>query len=138
MLSGGVLYMHDYEITEGPTEGQDLPFTAEISANLAATLFLPIGDGRGYLRADYSYMDDHLTNTVHYDQIIDSRDIQDRTLVNAKLGWTNDHWDISVWGKNLTDEDYAAQTLATNALIGRDFYYLTAPRTYGATLRYNF
>lgn len=138
MLSGGVMYMHDYEITEGPTEGQDLPFTAEYSANLAATLFLPVAEGRGYLRFDYSYMDDHLTNPANYDQIIASRDIQDRTLVNAKLGWRNDNWNLSVWGKNLTDEDYANQTTATNALIGRDLYFLSAPRTYGATLRYDF
>jgi len=40
--------------------------------------------------------------------------------------------------KNLIDEDYASQTSAISALIGRDFYFLAAPRTHGATIRYDF
>ncbi|MGI9287949.1 MAG: TonB-dependent receptor, partial [Pseudomonadales bacterium] len=59
-VTAGLLYMHDYEITAGPDKGLDLPFTAEFSGNLAATLVFPLADGGVYIRADYSYMDDHL------------------------------------------------------------------------------
>jgi iron complex outermembrane receptor protein len=55
-----------------------------------------------------------------------------------KVGWRNDNWNISVWGKNLTDDEYAAQTSATFLLTGAVQYFLAPPRTYGATLRYDF
>ncbi len=32
-LSAGLLYMHKYEITDGPDKGLELPFTAEYSGN---------------------------------------------------------------------------------------------------------
>ena len=134
-LTGGVLYMHKYEITEGPQKGDNLPFTAEYSATASATIVFPLADGGIYLRADYSYMDDHLTtdsaNTA-------DRDYQNRNLVNAKLGWRNDHWNVSVWGKNLSDNKYAGLTASTFPITTMDAYFLAPPRTYGATLRYDF
>ena len=42
-LSAGLLYMHKYEITDGPEDGAELPFTADYSGNLAATLVFPAG-----------------------------------------------------------------------------------------------
>ena len=58
--------------------------------------------------------------------------------MNAKIGWKNDNWNVSVWGKNLTDDHYADQTLDTQAFNGMNAYFLAPPRTYGATLRYDF
>jgi iron complex outermembrane receptor protein len=136
-LSAGLLYMHKYEITDGPEEGADLPFTADISANLAATLVFPLGDGGIYWRTDYSYMDDHSTNVANAADLRDT-DFDDRNLVNTKLGWRNDNWNISVWGKNLTDDEYATQTASPFLISGMDAYFLAAPRTYGATVRYDF
>jgi iron complex outermembrane receptor protein len=136
-LTAGLLYMHKYEITDGPQEGDDLPFTGDYSANLAATLVLPLGDGNIYWRTDYSYMDDHATNSSPSDQLRDLN-YDDRTVLNMKLGWRNDDWNISVWGKNLTDDEYAVATSLPFILTGQDSYSLAAPRTYGATLRYDF
>jgi len=134
-LTAGLLYMHKAEVTSGPQDGLDLPFTAEYSGNLSATLVIPLADGGVYLRGDYSYMDDHLTNASPE---TDDDDIQDRNLVNAKLGWRNNNWDISVWGKNLTDDEYASLTANTFVFSGMDAFFLSPPRTYGATLRYDF
>ncbi|WP_438952580.1 TonB-dependent receptor, partial [Porticoccus sp.] len=136
-LTAGLLYMHNYEITAGPREGQALPFTAGYSGNLGATLVFPLADGGIYLRADYIFMDDHVTNGASADQLED-KDFDDRELLNAKIGWRNDNWNLSLWGKNLTDDEYAAQTLITQLFSGQDSYYLAPPRTYGATLRYDF
>ena len=136
-LSAGLLYMHKYEITDGPEDGAELPFTADYSGNLAATLVFPLGDGGIYWRTDYSYMDDHNTNVATEDELRDS-DFDDRNLVNTKLGWRNDNWNVSIWGKNLTDDEYATQTASTFFITGMDAYFLAPPRTYGATLRYDF
>ena len=64
--------------------------------------------------------------------------IQDRNLLNMKAGWRNDHWNASIWAKNLNDEAYAGLTAETLPLTGMDAYFLTPPRTFGATLRYDF
>jgi len=136
-LSAGLLYMHKYEITDGPEDGAELPFTADYSGNLAATLVFPLGDGGIYWRTDYSYMDDHSTNVAKAADLRDS-DFDDRNLVNTKLGWRNDNWNVSIWGKNLTDDEYASQTASPFLITGMDAYFLAPPRTYGATLRYDF
>ena len=136
-LSASFLYMDKYEITEGPNKGSDLPFTADLSANLAATVVFPLGDGGIYWRTDYSYMDDHSTNVAPSSRLAD-KDIDDRNLLNMKLGWRNDNWNVSIWGRNLTDDDYATQTLEPFLITGMDAYFLSEPRTYGATLRYDF
>ena len=136
-LSAGLLYMHSYEITAGPDEGLDLPFTAEYSGNLAATVVFPLGDGGIYWRTDYSYMDEHSTSVASADALSEA-DFDDRNLVNMKLGWRNEQWNVSVWGRNLTDDDYASQTVDTFLITGMDAYFLSEPQTYGATVRYDF
>jgi iron complex outermembrane receptor protein len=136
-LTAGLLYMYDYEITAGPREGQELPYTAEFSGNLGATLVFPLAGGGLYIRGDYIFMDDHITNGGNADQLKD-KDIDDRELLNMKIGWRNDNWNISLWGKNLTEDEYATQTTITQLFSGQDSYFLAPPRTYGATLRYDF
>jgi iron complex outermembrane receptor protein len=136
-LSAGLLYMNDYEITDGPRDGQDLPFTAEFSGNIGATVVFPLADGGLFARADYIFMDDHVTNTADA-SLLQNKDEDDREVLNARIGWRNDHWNFSIWGKNLTDDEYASQTLIPQLFSGMNAYYLAPPRTYGATLRYDF
>ena len=136
-ISAGLLYMHKYEVTDGPDKGLKLPFTAEYSGNLAATLVFPLADGAIYTRADYSYMDDHSTN-VASESGLQPKDFDDRNLVNLTVGWRNEQWNVSVWGKNITDDEYASQTVVPFPFSAMDAYFLAPPRTYGATLRYDF
>jgi iron complex outermembrane receptor protein len=133
-LTAGLLYMHKAEVTKGPQKGLSLPWTGDYSANLSATLVFPLAEGGLYVRADYSYMDDHLTNASPQ---TDDDDIQDRELLNARLGWRNSHWNLSIWGKNLTDDSYASLTANTFVFSGMDAFFLAPPRTYGCTVRYD-
>ena len=103
--------------------------------SLSATLVFPLYDGGIYLRTDYSWMDDHLTTSA---TTVADHQIQDREDLNAKLGWRNDNWNLSVWGKNLTDDEYAAFTASTFPVTSMDAYWLAPPLTYGATVRYSF
>ena len=137
-ISGGLQYL-DAEYTSGQLDDQnlDLPFAPDWTGNLAATVMLPLGDGVTYLRGDYSYMGDHLTNVASAAQL-EAKDEQDRENLSMMLGWRNDHWNVSLWGKNLTDEEYAVQTLTPFPVTDMDAYFLAPPKTYGATLRYDF
>ena len=133
-LGFGMMYLDKAEITDGVNKGNPLAIAPEYSANLNATLFLPMPVGVAYLRGDYSYMDDHFTtNAVGQPR---PQDIQDRETLNATLGWRTERWNLSLWGKNLTDDEYAGFTGATSPITGASPYFLTPPRTYGATLRY--
>ena len=80
-------------------------------------------------------MDDHVTSSG---ATVSDRDFQDREDLNAKLGLRNAQWDVSVWGKNLTDDEYASLTAATFPVTSMNAYFLVPPRTYGATVRYTF
>ena len=82
-------------------------------------------------------MDDHSTNVASQDRLSD-KDFDDRNLLNMKLGWRNGNWNVSIWGRNLTDDKYASQTVDTFLITGMDAYFLSEPRTGGATLRYDF
>jgi iron complex outermembrane receptor protein len=134
-VTAGLLYMHDYEVVDGPNDGKKLSTTADYTANLGATLVFPLADGTLYLRGDYMYMDDHVTNNTNEPEDIA---FQDRSLVNAKVGWRNENWNVSVWAKNLTDEDYSGFTSQVQGFSGSRAFFLAPPRTYGATLRYDF
>ncbi|MEM8659963.1 MAG: TonB-dependent receptor [Pseudomonadota bacterium] len=134
-LTAGLLYLHKYEITDGPNKGENLRFTHEYSGNLSATWVFPLADGGIFLRADYSYMDDHVTASgIDFSE----RDIQDRNEVNARVGWRNEQWNLALWGKNLTNNEYAGLTAATFPVTTMDAYFLAPPRTWGVTLRLDY
>ncbi|MEM1156057.1 MAG: TonB-dependent receptor, partial [Pseudomonadota bacterium] len=118
-----------------PNKGENLRFTPEYSGNLSATWVFPLADGGIFLRADYSYMDDHVTASgIDFSE----RDIQDRNEVNARVGWRNEQWNLALWGKNLTNNEYAGLTAATFPVTTMDAYFLAPPRTWGVTLRLDY
>ena len=65
-------------------------------------------------------------------------------LLNANLGWSGEKFTVSLWGRNLTDEEYSTHGLYFGADPRDDFgawsnqtyYQLGAPRTYGLDISY--
>jgi len=52
---------------------------------------------------------------------------------DASIGWRNTHWDIKLWGKNLTDETYLNISSAdlfgstfANPALGGDLHFNVA------------
>jgi iron complex outermembrane receptor protein len=130
-LSAGVLYLDKAETSAGPNKGQKLTFAPEFSGTVAATFMFPVADGGLFVRTDYSYMGEHITNTANPIE-------QTRKALNATVGWSNEDWRFSVWGKNLNDEAYSNLTASTFSFSGMNAEFLTTPRTYGASVRYSF
>jgi iron complex outermembrane receptor protein len=65
----------------------------------------------------------------------------DYGLVNLRLGLrsVSGHWDLSLWGKNVTDRRYVANYLSYGTLLpGAYVPFFADPATYGATLRASF
>ena len=59
-------------------------------------------------------------------------------VINASATWTSprDTWELSVWGKNLDDQEYRVHTIISNIAGTVDLW--GEPRTYGATVKYSF
>ena len=135
-VDAGLLHMNKYEVTAGPNTGKELGFVADWSGNVGATLVFPVASGNIYVRGDYIFMNDHwVTNR---DDRVASTDRYDRSLVNARLGWRNDHWNFSIWGQNLTEDDYPTTTNAVQSYSGNQAFVLSPPRTYGVSVRRDF
>jgi len=128
-LEAGLMYMKKAEITAGANKGDALFLVPEMQGNVAATLVIPMADGTLYTRADYSFMGDHTTGSDF---------VQNRELLNLKIGWRNENWNVSLWGKNLTDHAYASFTTENLSFAGTSAYILAPNRTIGATAKYNF
>jgi iron complex outermembrane receptor protein len=61
------------------------------------------------------------------------------TLVNGRIGFrSDDSWSAFLWARNLTDKDYFEQLLPGAGNVGHYAAVLGDPRTWGATVRYNF
>lgn len=62
-------------------------------------------------------------------------------LVNARLGYETDDYEIYLWGKNLTDKNYAVRGFYFDMdgdKLNDKFYGLGSPRQIGATVRVYF
>ena len=95
--------------------------------------------GRGfYVRLDiegkdsYYFSDRHEVRAPSYE------------LLHGRIGYTGAHWDVSLWGRNLTDEDYTVRGFGS---FGNDprklyavepYYQFGDPRQVGVSARYTF
>ena len=97
-----------------------------------------------YAHVSLSYKSEHYADPTRAPY-----SLTDFAIWNARVGWRNDNWDLSLWGKNLSDETYTQMT--TGIAIATIFSaadggqsslnhnkWLNDPLTVGATLRYSF
>lgn len=119
--------------------GERLPGVSEWSATLGGEYTLPgafLGrDGEYFAAFDASWRSNFSSDPAgsHY------MDIDGYALLNARLGFRGgDGWDVYVWSRNITDEEYyeilAAQSGGSGLIVGT----LGDPRTFGVTLRGTF
>jgi iron complex outermembrane receptor protein len=62
------------------------------------------------------------------------------TLLNGRVSWdsADRDWQISLYGRNLTDEEYFNGKLSLVGFFGREQGNVGAPREYGITFQRNF
>jgi outer membrane receptor protein involved in Fe transport len=64
-------------------------------------------------------------------------------LLNASLTWSHQQWQATLWGRNLTDEDYAVRGYyfgndPRDDYTSQDYTQLGEPLRYGLTVKLDF
>lgn len=135
MLRGSVGWL-DSEMNDPALDGNDLPNAARLQYTGVARYDFPVSDGlRIALQTDFKYSDGVFREATN-DPLAAS---DDATIVNARASLlsANEDWNVSIWGKNLTDEAVLEQSFIVGFFgITGDLY--SPPRTYGISVNYRF
>ncbi|MEH6581246.1 MAG: TonB-dependent receptor [Halioglobus sp.] len=134
-LRAGVSWL-DTEFNSPGLDGNELPNAPELQYTLIARYNLVMGNGMGMgFQADLKYSDEMFKEATN-DVLARS---EDYTVYNARISLSgqDDRWEVAIWGKNLGNEEYLQHTFVTGFFTASSNLYGT-PRTYGASLTYNF
>ncbi|WOR14227.1 TonB-dependent receptor [Hyphomonas sp. FCG-A18] len=135
VATGGELDLADgVEDGIGDLTGQQPGGIAETSLFFGAQYNHDFNDTMsGFIRADYVYESDV--------QVVDNIPGLNREVgtMNASFGvaWDNG-LDVTVWGRNINDDEYFTSGFPTTAQPGSVNTYASQPATYGITVRKNF
>jgi iron complex outermembrane receptor protein len=118
--------------------GNRLSNAPEFSVRVAGNYDLFDSDaGRVNLRADLNFQDE-----VFFTEFNNADAVQPATVtINAGLRFTSadERWSVDVWGRNLTDEFIITNNIITAPLFNSvRVGSLAPPRTFGATVGFNF
>jgi iron complex outermembrane receptor protein len=118
------------------TEDSQLVNTPEWSTNLGLQYAFHLAGGQVISRVDWSYLDAHYKSALNFPQLR-----QDSySLVDAYLTYVSARgsWELSLFGKNLTDETYIVSGFANGLTQGRVSANLGRPREWGLSFKYRF
>ena len=126
---------------EGPDGPVDLSGTKpagvhSFSGVAAATYELSFANGMGgFLRFEYL----HESGVQVVENIAQSVAEREVNVLNASFGISTDSgWDFTLWGRNLTDDEFLMSAAPGVFQEGSFSGYPNPPRTYGVTARKNF
>lgn len=96
----------------------------------------------GYLsiNGNANYQDDQWYSAYNDDIGYEFTSQEAYWLYNGRISWhaSNDTYTISVWGKNLANEEYDSYAINLQSGFGYDYYLPGEPRRYGADFTYRF
>ena len=116
--------------------GNTVGSTPEWTYYTSLTGSYDLSSGVLYGRLDVSHKDDML---IGNDNDL-NKEADAYTLANLHIGYSfaEGKYDVSVWAKNITDEDYRVSAFNSVLREGSLSAYHAEPRTYGLTFRANF
>ena len=100
----------------------------------AATYRWTAGSFDAFARADYN-VESNVRVIENVPTSVASREV---STVNASVGVSRNGWDVQLWGRNLTDDDYLISAFPSVAQFGSYSGYPSQPRTFGVTVRKHF
>jgi iron complex outermembrane receptor protein len=115
--------------------GGELPNAAETQVNGLIRYEFPVGTSMHLgLQGNFKYTDD-----MFRDAFNDPFNFSESyTVADARVSLTSDSgtWELALWAKNLTDEEYTEQAFNFVDLTGLANQLYGPPRTFGATFTY--
>ena len=139
------------DFTGAQLNGQPADFTGLTPAGIhkrsistVATYNFMIGDMNGFVQADYQYdsaVDINGGGDISVNNLaLEERGFRQRevSMVNASFGLTRGDWNLRIWGRNLTNDQWLITWFPAVAQTGSLTGYPNQPRTYGASIRYSF
>jgi iron complex outermembrane receptor protein len=157
-LYGGIGLL-DSEIEENINRplsvGNDLPQAPEETYNLGGQLDIPVADTWNLMaRLDWAHVGDMWFHTLQGEEVPtiwqifgtfgpDVKSNMGRakrdaySTVNARLALSNENWTFTLWGRNLTDEDYLQEVIPAPE-FGGSFVHPSSLRAYGLDVTYQF
>lgn len=134
-ISGNHAYLDteadDFIINGNDLSGTHLRQAPRNSSSLLLNYNKMTDNGEWDFRLEYSHTDRQITDYLDQRTAIDEVE-----LFGGRIGWTSpdEQWEVSLWGKNLKDDDYIAHSYTVGpGIIGT----WGAPRTYGLTVNYS-
>ncbi|MDH3612081.1 MAG: TonB-dependent receptor [Gammaproteobacteria bacterium] len=157
-IFGGVGFLDseiEKNINRPLSEGNDVPQAPDETYNLGAQLELPMGNDMNiYARVDFQHVGEMWFHTLQgeatpniWDGLFagggsittdfskTQRDAYD--TVNLRIGFEAERWSATVWGRNITDEEYLEEVIPA-AEFGGSFIHPAATATYGADFSFRF
>jgi len=136
-LAVSLLEANQKDITfAGVTKDRPMPNSPDSTFSGFGRYEWPISDyGEMYAQIDFQYVDERTWGAIDSPVVVGDS----YTVANAKLGYTDTDgsWDISLWVKNFTDEEYFFNGFDTTAIWGFNGYVPAPPRWFGASVRYS-
>ena len=137
------------------TEGNDAPQAPKETYNLGAQFEFDFGSGvTAFARVDWQHVGAMWFHTLQGEETPTiwqaffpdipginqnfskaRRDAYD--TVNARVGVEGENWSATLWGRNLTDEEYLQEVIPA-AEFGGSFVHPSAQDSYGVDLEYRF
>lgn len=155
-LYGGIGLM-DSEIVENKnrplSEGNAVPQAPNVTGNLGVEWVFPVtGNVNLVSRLDWQYTGEMWFHTLQGEQTPtiwnaffgpgfnqdfskSSRDAYD--TLDLRVGLETEHWTITAWGRNITDEEYLQEVIPAPE-FGGSFNHPSALRSYGIDFAYRF
>lgn len=116
--------------------GQALPFAPDYSGALFVDYVRDIGKGntQWFMNVDINFTDGYLLSGDN--DPLDSQDGFEK--INVRTGIRGDNWELTLYGKNITDELTASGGFDIPLASGAHAKYVDAGEIYGARFSYNF
>jgi iron complex outermembrane receptor protein len=141
MIRAG-LGLIDAEVSKGflggvNLKGNQLPQAPDVNFNLSADWeMLNMDAGTLTLHGDTTFTDTQYFDVFNVGRI----EADSYWLTGAQLTFegADSRWAVSVWGKNLTDEEYNTSIIDLQAFFGYDYTHVGARRSYGADVTFRF
>ena len=130
------------------TAGNKVPYAPEYTATAGLDFSVPFGgsgialvgrvDANSIGKTWFSAVQDNSVQAVFGVPADYSKTSRDAfTLLNARLGFSSNHWDVIAWSRNLADKKYLAEVIPAPE-FGGSFIHQGLGRSVGVDVNYRF